>query len=119
MWATVLAAEHPHRVDGIVYLTPAANLVPGHPERAQYPFEEAFDTDEGWARYNAHYWMRDFPGFLDFFFDQCLTEPHSTKQIEDCVAWGSETTGETLIDVTRGLGVPWRESLADSCARVR
>ena len=26
-----------------------------------------------------------------------FTEPHSTKPIEDCVGWGLETTGETLV----------------------
>ena len=35
-------------------------------------------------------------GFLEFFFSQVFTEPHSTKPIEDCVGWGLETTGETL-----------------------
>ena len=28
---------------------------------------------------------------------RCFTEPHSTKQIEDCVGWGLETDAETLI----------------------
>ena len=35
------------------------------------------------------------PGFLEFFFAQMFTEPHSTKQIEDCVGWGLETDAET------------------------
>jgi len=26
-----------------------------------------------------------------------FTEPHSTKQIEDCIGWGLETTGEDLV----------------------
>ena len=54
-------------------------------------------TDEGWAKYNRHYWLRDYRGFLEFFFGEIFTEPHSTKQIEDCVAWGLDTTPETLI----------------------
>ena len=37
-----------------------------------------------------------YRGFLEFFFSQVFTEPHSTKPIEDCVGWGLETTGETL-----------------------
>ena len=53
--------------------------------------------DEGWARYNRHSWLRDLPGFLQFFFEQCFTEPHSTKQIEDAVGWGAEIGSKALI----------------------
>ena len=42
---------------------------------------------------------RCYGGFLEFFFGQVFTEPHSTKQIEDCVGWGLETTPETLIAI--------------------
>src|SRR5205823_3200164 len=49
-----------------------------------------------WAKYNRHYWLRDYRGFLDFFFGQVFPEPHSTKQIEDSVAFGLDTTPETL-----------------------
>jgi len=96
-WALVLAAEHPERVESAVFVGPALPLAPGHPEREVYPFDEVLDTDEGWAKYNGDYWLRDHRGFLEFFFSQCFTEPHSTKQIEDCVGWGLETTPETLI----------------------
>jgi pimeloyl-ACP methyl ester carboxylesterase len=41
--------------------------------------------------------LRDYRGFLEFFFSRFFTEPHSTKQFEDCVAWGLETSGETLV----------------------
>ena len=62
-------------------------------------FDDELDTDEGWAKYNRHYWLRDYQGFLEFFFSQVFIEPHSTKQIEDCVGWGLETTPETLIAI--------------------
>ena len=52
-------------------------------------FDEELDTDEGWAKYNRHYWLRDYGGFLEFFFSQMFTEPHSTKPIEDGVGWGA------------------------------
>ena len=117
LWGTLLAADHPERVDGIAYIGPAVPLVPGHPERVRYPFEERHDTDEGWAKLNRHYWLRDYPGFLEFFFGRMFTEPHSTKQIEDCVGWGLETDPETMIDITRGLAPP--EDFRESCERVR
>ena len=40
--------------------------------------------------------------FLEFFFSQMFTEPHSTKPIEDCVGWGLETDAETLVATQRG-----------------
>ena len=92
----VAAARHPERVAGLVFTGPSVPLGQPIPERA-VDFERAFGVDEGWGRYNRHSWRRDYHGFLEFFFANCFTEPHSTKQIEDAVGWGSETTGETLI----------------------
>ena len=72
-----------------------------------FPFAEPLDTDEGWAKYNLHYWRRDFRGFLEFFFSQQIPEPHSTKQIEDCVGWGLETDPETLALADEEAPLPW------------
>jgi pimeloyl-ACP methyl ester carboxylesterase len=119
LWSTLLAAEHPDRVAGIVYLGPAVGLAPPHPERAVHSFLEPLDTDEGWARYNQHYWLRDYRGFLEFFFSRCLTEPHSTKQREDCVAWALEIAPETLIATELGLLLCGLESFERQCRRVR
>jgi pimeloyl-ACP methyl ester carboxylesterase len=44
-----------------------------------------------------HYWLDHYQDFLEFFFSQCFTEPHSTKPIEDSVGWGLETSPEVLI----------------------
>ena len=101
--AAILAADHPERVAGVAFICPAASLAPGHPDRdAVTRFDDELDTDEGWAKYNRHYWHGDYRGFVEFFFAQCFPEPHSTKQIEDCVGWALETTPETLADTTRG-----------------
>ena len=98
--ALVLAAEHPERVSGAVFIAPA--LPVGEPEVAQFPFDEELDTDEGWAKENRHYWLRDWRGYVEFFISKMFTEPHSTKQIEDCVGWGLETDAETLLVSFRG-----------------
>jgi pimeloyl-ACP methyl ester carboxylesterase/predicted glycosyltransferase len=119
LWATILAADHPDRVDGVVYLGPAVALAPGHPERERHPFEDALESDAGWAKYNRHYWERDYLGFLEFFFAQCFTEPHSSKQIDDCIGWALETTPQALADATRGIALPGEESFRKTCARVR
>jgi pimeloyl-ACP methyl ester carboxylesterase/predicted glycosyltransferase len=95
--ALLLASEHPDRVDGAVFICPAVPLGDALESRGDHPWNEELDTDEGWAKYNRHYWLKDYRGFLEFFFSQMFTEPHSTKPIEDCVGWGLETTSETLI----------------------
>ena len=118
LWATALAADHPERVDAIAYIAPAVNLAPGHPEREEFAFDEPLALDEGWAKYNSHYWRIDYPGFLEFFFAQCFNEPHSTKQVEDCIAWAMGTDAATLADTTRGIGIRRGEAFASVCARV-
>ena len=119
LWGTLLAAGHPDRVDGAVFIGPAVALAPPHPERTLYSFDERLDTDQGWAKYNRHYWLEHYEEFLEYFFERIFTEPHSTKQIEDCVGWGLETDPETLIATEEGLSICGLESFADVCARVR
>jgi pimeloyl-ACP methyl ester carboxylesterase len=95
----ILTEEHPERVLGLVLIGPFVNtgLSPGEERSAAESFQEDTGDDEGWARYNAHSWRRDYQGFVEFFFSQVFCEPHSTKQTEDCVGWGLETDAETLI----------------------
>jgi len=80
LWATAIAADHPERVAGVVYIGPAVALAPQHPERAAVPFDDELPTDRGWAKYNSHYWAKDYRGFLEFFFAKCFSEPHSTSR---------------------------------------
>ena len=118
LWASLLAADHPDRIAGIVYIGPAVGLAPGHSDRQLYHFAQRYDCYEGWAKYNQHYWLLDYPDFLQFFFEKCLNEPHSTKPIEDCIGWGLDTTPETLIDATEALSRLSVERLADSISRI-
>jgi pimeloyl-ACP methyl ester carboxylesterase/predicted glycosyltransferase len=93
----LLAANHPERVEAAVFIGP--NYPGGGqpvPERTVYSWEEELDTEEGWAKHNHHYWLRDFKGYLEFFMSRMFTEPHSTKPIEDGVGWGLDTTPQTL-----------------------
>lgn len=61
-----LAAHHPDRLLGAVFVTPAVDLADPPPDRPSHSFEDRLGTDEGWAKYNRHYWLRDWPGFLEF-----------------------------------------------------
>jgi len=116
-WALLLAAEHPERVEGAAFIGPALPLAPGHPERA-VDFDARLSSTEGWNKYNRHFWLQDYRSFLEFFFSRVFTEPHSTKQIEDCVGWGLETTPETLIATDHAPGLRPDET-RELCRRVR
>lgn len=93
--AIMVATEHPDRVLGLVLISPAVPLGVRPPER-NVPFDAVLDTEEGWAKQTVHFWRRDFGAYLGFFFSEMFNEPHSTKQIEDGVDYGSSTDPETL-----------------------
>jgi pimeloyl-ACP methyl ester carboxylesterase/predicted glycosyltransferase len=119
LWATLLAARHADRVTSVAYIGPAVSLAPGLPERVIVgAFEQELYTEEEWAKYNRHYWQKDYKGFLEFFFHKMFPEPHSTKQIEDCIGWGLETDPDTLADTTAALNLCSLESFGDLCAEV-
>jgi pimeloyl-ACP methyl ester carboxylesterase/predicted glycosyltransferase len=118
LWATIMADEHPERVERIAYIGPAVPLADDHPERVMNAFHEVIDTYRGWAKYNSHYWRRDYNDFVRFFARKCLNEPHSTKQIEDFIGWALETDADTLIDTVDGLRLSREEPWADRLPRV-
>jgi len=96
-WTALLTAVlHPRRVIGVVSIaTWAPFLTPPSAVRAVYDFDGVYDTDEGWAKDNRHYWLRDWRGYAEFFFGELLSEPHSSKQREDCVSWAMDSDAET------------------------
>jgi len=93
--ALQLAAWYPDRVAGVVAIG------------AALPWPLPPDFDEPQARYedagkvNSHYWLADYRGWVEFFMSLVFTEPHSTKQREDGIAWGTETSAETLLLTAR------------------
>ena len=115
--ALLLAADHPERVRGAVFMSPALPITPAVPERTGHSFDAELPEYEGWAKANRHYWARDYRGYLEFFFARCYTEPHSTKQFEDSVAWALETTPETLALTMESPGLD-RAAIDDLMARV-
>jgi pimeloyl-ACP methyl ester carboxylesterase/predicted glycosyltransferase len=119
--ALQLAAGHPERVDAALVIGAAVpHLTPMPADVVYYSFKDELDTDEEWAKFNRHYWSRDLQGFLEFFFGQVFTEPHSTKQIEDSIAWGLDTTAETLVSTQlASWGVPDLEAAEELCRSVR
>jgi pimeloyl-ACP methyl ester carboxylesterase len=115
----LLAVEHPDRVAALVLIAPDL-LLSDDPaaEEGPFSFEEELDASEGWAKWNRHYFLRDWPGFVEFFFARTFTERHSTKQIEDAIGWGLQTDAETIL---RGMDAEWandRDSALRLCGQV-
>ena len=111
--ALQLAAWYPERAAGVVAIGAALPwpMPPG--------FDETRDTYEGWGKANRHYWLADYRGWVEFFMSQVFTEPHSTKPHEDGVAWGLDTTAETLLLTVPAVGEPAAADAEAICRQVR
>jgi len=116
--ALILAAEHPDRITGAVFISPSVPLASPQADDPRYLLDAVLPTSEGWPRDAFSRLVQDYRGFLEFFFAQMFNEPHSTKPIEDCVGWGLETTAETLIATEVGNGLD-EGTARELCARVR
>jgi len=102
-WSVHVAAKHPSRVLGLMAIAPSCGMNVPTPGRDHVPWDEPLDSTQGWAKYNKHYWLGGgYDDFVEFFFGRMFSEPHSTKQVEDCVAWAHEITPQVLADSTAG-----------------
>ncbi|HKV88797.1 MAG TPA: alpha/beta fold hydrolase [Candidatus Dormibacteraeota bacterium] len=119
--AIQLAVSDPERVLGIFAIAPGVPfLVPPLPYRAAAVevFDQARDSYEGWFKHNRHYMTQNFRGFLEFWFSEMFPEPHSTKQIEDAVAYGLDGSVElNLMELERDFAN--KEEVEALCRQVR
>ncbi|MBA2451718.1 MAG: alpha/beta fold hydrolase, partial [Chloroflexia bacterium] len=112
-----MAACYPERVERAVLI---GTVRPGWAYAEDSSFWEERDTYEGWQKRNAHYWRADFQGWLDFFFHQVCSEPHSTKLIDDFISWAQETTPEILISTVINADLmPAIASIEDAAMQVQ
>jgi pimeloyl-ACP methyl ester carboxylesterase/predicted glycosyltransferase len=87
VWPSVqIAADHPERVHGLIALAPGVPQLAPRNEWWQHAGE----------RVTADAIRADYRGFLEYFFANMFPEPHSTKQIEDAVAYGLDTSGDVI-----------------------
>jgi pimeloyl-ACP methyl ester carboxylesterase/predicted glycosyltransferase len=130
-WALGLAAKDPDRVAGLALIGPSVPLSVGAKQRSahspQAPLPDlpasvvpagGQDPPEHWAKYNLEQWRHRYQDFLWFFFGQCFSEPHSTKQIEDTVGWGRETSGEVLVAKHHPGTYPDEATLRQWCEQI-
>jgi len=112
----LLAAEHPDRVEGMVFIGP---MFPVSPVRALHlramlspraaPIVRRPPlTTRSWGKVNPHYWVNGgYADFVEWWSNRMLPEPHSTKQIEDAIGWAHDTDGATLAaSVTASIATP-------------
>jgi pimeloyl-ACP methyl ester carboxylesterase/predicted glycosyltransferase len=119
----VLAASDPERVQGIIAFAPGIRLGPSIPVRAAAisRYNDELPSYEGWFKMNRHYISKNWRGFMEFFFGEMYPEPHSTKQIEDTVAYALDGRLETFMqdDDESALAADNEEEIAAVCAQVR
>ncbi|HEX6248345.1 MAG TPA: alpha/beta fold hydrolase [Nocardioidaceae bacterium] len=125
--ALQLAAEHGDRVLGSVVIGASVPLTDNHAGRTTSGDPDDLTTSrtallerdpiEHWAKYDAGFWLRHYEDFLWFFFGMCFPEPRSSKPIEDCVAWGLDTTPEVLVAEGQAAW-PAREIVEGWCRRI-
>ena len=99
--ACVLAAHHPERVKAAILAGTAALIGPTHKHMSQQHFMARQECPDGkpvgWNKYNRAHWLADYPDFAEHFVREIFTEPHSTRQIEEGLAWAGDTDGPVLV----------------------
>ena len=101
--ALLLAAEHPERVSGAVFVGPffPASRLGGLRWRLMFKALPMFFKPplvaKSWLKMNGVHIRRDYRDFVEWFAGRVCAEPHSTKGFDDVVEWAHETDPETLI----------------------
>jgi pimeloyl-ACP methyl ester carboxylesterase/predicted glycosyltransferase len=90
-----MAARYPERVSKLLVI---GTVLPEWAFAEDPAFWVQRDSYEGWEKRNAHYWREHYQDWLTFFMAQVFSEPHSTKAIEDAIAWANKTTPDILIN---------------------
>ena len=107
--APMVASARPDLVDRLVLIGGGSGGFDCDLSRAQRSFDELPPDRNGWHKFNAYHWRDDYSDFVHWFMRMCISAPHSTKAIDDMVAWGHETNPETLMAGRDARG--WRDPL--------
>ncbi len=126
----LLAAEHPERVDGLALIGPLFpvrgkrslwNRMLAHPSMQSLARRTPL-TGLGIGKFNPHYWAHGgYADFVQWWAESMLSDPHSTKQIEDAVNWSHDTDGKTaaLSTMARLAAPPTPRGQRELAERVR
>jgi pimeloyl-ACP methyl ester carboxylesterase/predicted glycosyltransferase len=119
-WAIEVATHGPERVRGLVAIEPGVPYLgrsQPHWGAAAERWDDVIDDPVDWELCNRHAIVSEHRRWVEFFFGQQLVEPHSTKHLEDAVAWALESTGEVLAAAEEGqeLDIPDRHTVEQRC----
>jgi hypothetical protein len=121
-WALRLAADQPDRVSGLVAIAPGVAVGPpyAYTAEAEARWHDELERPSGWALRNRQAWLGDdgYREWVEFFFDQQLPEPHSTKQYEDTVSWALDSDPMAMVSEREGRRAPSREEAEHLCGRL-
>jgi pimeloyl-ACP methyl ester carboxylesterase/predicted glycosyltransferase len=117
MHASVLAAYHAERVKAAILVGTVAAIGPGYPYLTPRHFTAERQRFEGWDKFNRAYWLAQYSDFAEHFIRNVCSEPHSTKQVEDGVAWAEETTGPVLVKTVEARAIPTKYDVGEAMYR--
>ena len=100
--AALIAQARPKQIDAVILVAPVGPMSAETRLAHTIAFTTRLPKYEGWSQYNAHFIQNHMHEFLQFFFSRMFCEPHSTKQIEDALEWGSSTSAQSLVDTAVG-----------------
>ena len=67
-----VAAYFPKRVESVVSTGGWSPIVPPYKERFEAYEGKAETNPKGWKKYNADYWQREYPDFIQFFMSNAF-----------------------------------------------
>jgi len=119
-WAVDVISTHRDRILGLVAIAPGVPFLgtsKQHWVEAASRWDEIIAEPAGWELCNRQAIQDDLHGWVEFFFDQQLPEPHSTKPHEDAISWAMESTGDVLVasEEAQDLDLPARLAFDQQC----
>jgi pimeloyl-ACP methyl ester carboxylesterase/predicted glycosyltransferase len=114
--AALLAQKRPEQVKAMVLIGPTGPSTAVQRSARQAAFLGPWAPGKSW--YNADHIQAHYADFVRTFFATMFPEPHSTKPVEDGVAWAMETTPQCLVDSTLGA-LQGEEDLEAAYAAIR
>ncbi len=101
LYAALLAAHCPDRVEALIACGAVVPFVPPFSYKSPESLNAPRSSFEGWEKFHTEYWQTNYADFCDFFFSRMFCEPHSTKQIEDALGWAASSGGDILTCMSR------------------
>jgi pimeloyl-ACP methyl ester carboxylesterase len=124
--AVWLANERPERALGVAFMAVSypVSMRSWFPRLMLHPrmrrlAERPLPFYPSWLKFNPNYIGKEYPAFLRWFVALAMSDPHSTKQIEDAIAYASESTGEVAYDTAIAPSFITRRQLLNRARAIR